>query len=150
VTVEGTSLTFTFADPEKTVRVFNLSDYPQAIRDRFAMHGMEQKLRDCYASKLITPAQAVGVQAKVNDSLIDGEWNAKGESAEPKVDSDAILAEALAMAYAAQGKVKTQAEMLTFVGTLDKSGKAKLRAKPSVAKALIDIKARTADDSLPE
>ena len=138
VDAERQTLTFTFADPAKTVKVFAISDYPDEIVKKLALHGLEQKLRDCYASKELDAAASIGAQAKVNDGLLIGEFNAKrGDGS--GVDSMALLAEAIKNVFGALGQPIPAAWQ--DLGSMTKEARAEIRSIQEIAAELAVLRA---------
>jgi len=147
VEVSGRVLTFAFANGE--TRTMDVEQLAKVIRERAEVHGIEQKLRDSYAGAK-SADEAVGLFDKVTDHLtdpIDPKWNA-GRDGEPSEDSLDLLAKAMVAAYAKKGMAKDQATVRAYLETLDKSGRAKLRAVESIALELVVLKAKGGD--LPE
>lgn len=146
VTVEGMILSFAFANGE--IEMFDTSTLTQELQHRAMLHGVEQKLRDCYAGAE-SAAEAQGLWQKVADSLNAGQWNVKGESG-PLEGSLDLLAKAMVAAYAAKGVAKDATAIRVFLGTQDKAARTKLRNHPGIAVELAKLKTATQSDELPE
>lgn len=140
VEVNGSVLTFAFANGVS--RIVNTGELPADITARAIVHGIEQKLRDCYAGAE-SPDQAVGYFDKVLDSLKANQWNIKGEG---KSEEDSIdrLVTALFNALVANGKdAETAQAKAESVRTMDKAQRAKVRSIPTVAVELAKLKTST-------
>ena len=140
VEVQGNVLTFAFANGVS--RIVNTGELPADITARAIVHGIEQKLRDCYAGAE-SPDQAVGYFDKVLDSLKANQWNIKGEG---KSEEDSIdrLVTALFNALIANGKDEATARTKSeSVRTMDKTQRAKVRSIPAVAVELAKLKTST-------
>ena len=135
---ERETLAFTFADQEKTVKTYAIADYSEAIVKKLALHGLEQKLRDCYASKELDAAQAGGVQQKVHDQLVSGEWNAKrGDGS--GVDSMALLVQAIKNVFGSIGQsIPTAWQDLE---SMTKEARAEIRSINEIATELAVLRA---------
>ncbi len=140
VEVNGQSLTFAFA--HGITRTVNTGELPADITARAIVHGIEQKLRDCYAGAE-SPDQAVGYFDKVLDSLKMNQWNIKGEG---KSEEDSIdkLVKAVTNAYLAMGKdAETAASKGESIRDYDKAKRAQVRSIPAVAVELAKLKTST-------
>jgi hypothetical protein len=86
--VDSNVVRFIFSDG--TSRTVRISDLPEEIVHQAAMHGISQKLGDCYAAAT-TKADEAGVDAvewaiaefdSVLESIMAGDWNRRGGSGE--------------------------------------------------------------------
>jgi len=118
----------------------SLVDFPDEIRVRLTLHGLEQKLRDAYAGAS-SPEEAYGLASKVLDTLKSGKWTVRG-SAEPRQDSAELLAQAVVAAAAAAGKSLDLATVKVKLQGLDRSSLAKLRSDPRVAAELAKLRGK--------
>jgi hypothetical protein len=102
VSVDTGDWMLTFAFTHGASINVRLADLSPEVRNRLALHGLEQKLRDAYAG-VSDPEQAYGLARKVLDALRAGQWTVRGSS-EPRPDSTEVLAQAVCAAAAAAGK----------------------------------------------
>ena len=129
-------MNFEFHQTGEKVSV-NINDIPADIISRLAMHGLSQKLGDCYAGA--DDGEHYGRFAAVLKDLTEGNWSTRVASGSPRTTQ---LAEALA---AATGK--TLEEAAAKLETLDEDAKKGLRAHPQIKVELANIKARKAQES---
>ena len=120
----------------------SLVDFPDEIRVRLTLHGLEQKLRDAYAGAS-SPEEAYGLASKVLDALKSGQWTVRGKS-EPRTDSAELLAQAVVAAAAAAGRGLDLDAVKARIKGLDKSTLAKLRSDPRVAAELARLRGKSA------
>lgn len=106
--------------------------FSEDIQKRLLFHGLEQKLRDSVAASADTPdAERYERFVATLTALQEGRWNVR--VATEKEESWEILADAL---HEALGGRKPIEAVRTYVQSLDRSGRAKVRAIPEVAAAL--------------
>ena len=117
-----------------------LADLAPEIRSRLALHGLEQKLRDAYAG-VSDSEQAYGLARKVLDALRAGQWTVRG-SAEPRPDSNDLLAQAVCAAAAAAGRSLDPEAVKAKIRSLDRSALARLRSDPRVAAELARLRGK--------
>jgi len=136
VDLADNSLTFLFAVGGS--EVITLGELTQEMRDRAALHGLEQKGRDAYAGA--EPAHAQGYCHKAFEAVRAGDWSLKREGV-PKEEPLNVLACAIVAACKeAKLAVPTFEAAKAKLEGMDRSARAKLRAAPSVAAALARIK----------
>lgn len=128
--VSDEAVTFAFTDNGEAVTV-HLGQFSPDMQQRFALHGISQKLGDSYSGADGSPEVA---RSMFNDTLaavLNGEWTVRGEAG-PRVS---MLAEALsrAMGIAIEEAVET-------VNGLDDDAKKKLRAHKAIKAATVAIK----------
>lgn len=100
---------------------------------RFAVHGVEQKLRDRIAASE-TVEDAVNAIDGLIEALNAGDWTVRGGTGEPK-ETGGLLTRALA-----QITGKALDEVQTVVNALDKKQQAALRADPDIAKVIESLR----------
>lgn len=93
VNVESMSVSFSFADGG--MRVYEIADLPEAIRNRLMLHGLAQKLGDSYAGR----DDHEDCTEAVWENLMAGNWGAeRGSGLEDKLaEAEERLAEYIAM-----------------------------------------------------
>lgn len=91
-------LEFRFSDgPTHAVR---LTDFPEAVRDAAAWHGISQKLGDAYASSDDVD-DAIEKFLAAQERLQDGDWVTEAKAAGPRTS---MVLEAVVAAYAKAGQ----------------------------------------------
>src|SRR5574343_1492247 len=76
--VEANGLVLTFSFAHGVDVVVDCATFSEPIKERGLAHGVEQKLRDCYAGAE-SADEAHGLFMKTLDSLRAGNWNQKGD-----------------------------------------------------------------------
>jgi hypothetical protein len=145
VSVEGTVLTFAYGNGD--VRTYDIGTLSDEMKLRLAVHGAEQKLRDSYAAKTITAEQAVGVNAKIWDSLLANQFTVRGEGGGAETSIE-LLARAMVNAWANKGVEKDYSAVLAMVQGYTKEERANVRSRESVAIELAKLRAK--DTVVPE
>ena len=143
---ETNTLTITTEAGTITVHV---RDLHQSILDAAILHGLKQKIVDAAA---ISRNQETGRSATVKDKFdamyevflritdpVEPSWN-KIERSESGASGGGLLFRALARMY----PQKTRGELETYLGTLDLTQQAKVRATTRVAAVIAEIKAEDA------
>lgn len=97
---------------------------PDALMNKFAAHGAEQKLGDCIAG-LDDIDDCVMAVDEVIDRLYNGEWNAKREST--GMAGSSVLARALV-----EHTGKSAEEIKAFLATKSQAEKVALRNNPKI------------------
>jgi len=145
VEVEGKILHFTFATEPPQLFSVDTEQFIAEIRERAELHGFEQKLRDSYAGKDVTPEIAVGMFLKVYEPMQGptGVWSTRG-TGEPRESGVIVLAEALVAFYADRPEPVDFATAKAKVESMDRSARSKLRKVPAIAQFIAE---RTSDDS---
>jgi len=126
-------INFTFHQTGEQVSV-DINTIPAEIISRLAMHGLSQKLGDCYAGS--DDGEHFGRFDAVLKDLQAGNWSTRVASGSPRTTQ---LAEALA---AATGK--TLEECAGKLETMDDEAKKGLRAHGQIKVELAKIKAKKA------
>lgn len=95
VNVETLSITFNFANGDSYTA--DVSNYPEAIKDRLMLHGAAQKLGDTCAGQ--PDGEWMNLIMAMDDRLTNGEWGAeRGSGLEEKLaEAEERLAEYIAM-----------------------------------------------------
>jgi hypothetical protein len=110
------SITWTFANNH--IVTVALAQFPPNIQEYAALHGLKQRLSDCYAGagKLDNGvANAIEEQAKVIEQLKTGTWAAKAEPGEREEPIDALVTafhEALTTKFTREGKTPPTPEQV--------------------------------------
>jgi hypothetical protein len=128
------TITFTFSDD--TSETFDVSQVPDAIRARLALHGAAQKIGDSYAGAAATDDPLAYAKSAVQETiaqLYKGDWRVSGGGGGPRVNE-------LALAISRAGG-ETLEECVEFVGAMSDDEKKAWRKKPKVALALAQIAA---------
>lgn len=125
VAIDGTTLTWTWASGDETE--IDAMDLPENIREQAMLHGLKQKLSDCYAGESVI-MQAIAAQDALMDSLIKGVWNAGRSS------SGGLWVEALAKAAG-----KSVAEALEVWNAKSEDERKEIRKIPAVKAAKAEI-----------
>ena len=141
-TIEGTTLTLTFAHGERlTIRAGQLLE---SIAEQALMHGLKQKLVDAAAisrnpdtGRSATIEDKYAAVKEVYDRLLAGEWNKRREGGSGGAAGGLLFA-ALVRLY--EGR-KTDAAIREFLGGLSDAEQAALRASARVAPIIAAIKA---------
>lgn len=125
------AVTISFIDGTKIE--MGLSDMPDNMTDRLAIHGLLQKLGDSYASADDVPSAIERCQS-VAEALRRGEWTVGRAST-----GGTILAEALAKATG-----RTVEDATAAIAKLSDADKAAMQKHPAVKSALAEIRAARA------
>jgi hypothetical protein len=141
VSVDTGDWMLTFAFTHGASINVRLADLSPEVRNRLALHGLEQKLRDAYAG-VSDPEQAYGLARKVLDALRAGQWTVRGSS-EPRPDSMEVLSQAVVAAAAAAGRTLEPEAVKAKLKTLDRSALSKLRSDPRVAAELARLRGKS-------
>jgi len=131
--IDGDLLNVKFEESGDELSV-NLSEIPQEIIHRLAMHGLSQKIGDSYAG--VDASEAFAKASAVSKDLLDGNWSTRVAAAGPRTTQ---LAEALA---AATGK--TLDEAASVLENMDDDAKKDLRKHPQIKVHLAALKAAAA------
>lgn len=123
--------------------VASLRELDNAIVERLAMHGLEQKLRDSYAGA--EPEEAYGLAAKVWDRLLAGHWATPRSAGGSKGD---ILLRAMVELARRSGRPVDEARLRQKLESLSRSDRAKLRAMPQVAAIIAELRGPRHDVAL--
>ena len=84
VNVETLSITFNFANGDSYTA--DVSNYPEAIKDRLMLHGAAQKLGDTCAGQ--PDGEWMNLIMAMDDRLANGEWGAeRGSGLEDKLEA---------------------------------------------------------------
>lgn len=126
--IEGTTLTFEWAD--ETTTVFTPEDFSPEILERAMMAGLGHKLGDAYSGSQGDVRKAQMMQLEVADALKAGDWNRSGGG----TSSGGVWVEALA---AASGEDMDAA--LTAWNDMDDATKAATKKHPQVKLAKAEI-----------
>jgi len=86
--VDGFTLTVTTAEGD--VLVYDASTLSQAIKDNLLMHGLSQKIGDCFAGK--EAAEGKAQAEKTFEALVKGEWSIRVPAAEKITKKDVLAA----------------------------------------------------------
>ena len=131
VSVESGILTWNWAD--ETATEIDIAELSAELYKQAAMHGLKQKLSDCYAGS-DTVREAKLAWDSVKETLLSGLWNSGRSS------SGGIWVEALAKAAAV-----TLEEALDKWNSMDEDMQKELKKHPGIkqAKAEIDLERAT-------
>lgn len=139
-TIDGTTLTLTFANGETLIMRGDALN--NDVQQYAMMHGLKQKLVDAAAiSRNPETGRAASVEDKyqavktVYDRLLAGQWNATREGGGA---TGGLLLQALCRMYAGR---KTPEEIRAFLDTKTDAEKAALRKNPRVAAIIEEIRA---------
>ena len=139
-TIDGTTLTLTFANGETLIMRGNALN--SDVQQYAMMHGLKQKLVDAAAiSRNPETGRAATVEDKyqavkaVYDRLLGGQWNAAREGGG---NAGGLLAQALCRMYAGR---KTAEDIKAFLAEKSDAEKTALRKNPRVAQIIEDIRA---------
>lgn len=75
---------------EGLIMSYDASTLSQAIKDNLLMHGLSQKIGDCFAGK--TGSEGKEAADKTWDALVKGEWSIRVPAAEKITKKDVIAA----------------------------------------------------------
>lgn len=131
--IEGTSITFKWADDSETV--VNLDGFSEAILQHATLHGLSQKLGDSYSGAAGNVAYAKEMFEETLNALREGDWNRKGGG----ISSGGIWVEALARAAG-----EDMEAALAAWNEMDDETKAATRKHPAVKLAKAEIEAERA------
>ena len=134
-TIDGNTLTFTWAD--ETTTVFTPEDFSAEIQHRAMLAGFGHKLGDAYSGCSGDVRTAQMMQLDVANGLREGDWNRKGGG----TSAGGIWVEALAQAAGEEIE-----KALVAWNAMDDATKAATRKHPQVklAKAEIELVRATA------
>ena len=83
-TIDINALTVSFSFADGGVRVYDLNELPEAIKDRLMLHGAAQKLGDSYAGR----DDHEDCTENVWSNLMEGNWGAeRGSGLEDKLEA---------------------------------------------------------------
>lgn len=127
--------TVTIAFDDGVSESFSLSELSDDMKQTLALHGLSQKLGDCYAGPEKKPI-AFDLVMGVWENLTEGNWTLRGESA-PRTT---ILVRALL----AIDPTLDEKELTKKVSELDKKAKTAIERDPVVAEKVARIKSEDA------
>lgn len=143
INTEVTGTVLTISTSVGTIRV-DASDLATEIRTMAMLHGLRQKICDAAAiARNTETGRSASITEKhaemraVADRLMDGQWNAKRESAESSENSIIIRAVAEVMNM-------SESDALAAYAKLAREQKTKLRSNPRVAAVIARIRAEMA------
>jgi hypothetical protein len=139
VTDEGTVLTFAFGNGN--THNVDVATFTPELQAKGLLHGIEQKLRDCYAGCKGDVAVAEALFLKVLDGLMSGEWSSRREGGASESTMEQ-LARAIVNAWAAKGKTKDYDAVLGEVKSMSKEQRADARSIEAVAIELAKLKSK--------
>jgi len=117
-------------------RTIVLNDLPSSILAQAVAHGISQKLGDSYASKKVSPDDAVQAIDKIVEALKNGDWSIRSSEVGESMAGIGVLTAACSKVY--QISIDRAKEVLKGLTAKEK---ASLRVDPAVSAAIQAIEA---------
>lgn len=123
------------------MRIASLIDYQESIQVGFSLHGVSQKLGDCYASA-ITAQEALESWDSLNGQLIGGDW--EKPTREGGANDGGILAQAVAKVLGC-----SVADAAATLKAMEGKERKALELEPDIAKELAAMRKARAGNADP-